>query len=109
MQLPVVLLRSCDIVDLVLTHVATPVFLILSPVSHHVDLRISGHPTTRHEVEQVAQRRIVYASVPTTLVSRLSLEASVDIELQYQRSVVRRAKGSGWGNHWVPEQVQIKT
>ena len=82
-------LGSCDVVDLLLAHVTTPVLLVSSPVSDHMPLRITGLPTTRHEGEQVVQRIIARLPVPTSLVSRLSLEPSVDIEVQYQRSVVR--------------------
>ena len=92
-------LGSCGVVDLLFTHITTPVLLVSSPVSQHVPLRITRLPTTRHEGEQVVQRIIARLPVPTSLVSRLSLEPSVDIEVQYQRSVVRRAKGSFWRNH----------
>ena len=109
MQPFVVRLGSCDVVDLLLAHVTTPVLLVSSPVSQHVPLRITRLPTTRHEGEQVVQRIIARLPVPTSLVSRLSLEPSVDIEVQYQRSVVRLAKGSFGGTIWVPEQVQTKT
>ena len=108
MQPVEVRLGSCSVVDLLLTHITTPVLLVSSPVSQHVPLRITRLPTTRHEGEQVVQR-IARPPVPTSLVSRLSLEPSVDIEVQYQRSVVRRAKGSFGGTIWVPEQVQTKT
>ena len=46
---------SCGVVDLLFTHITAPVLLILSPVSDHVALRLSGLPTTRHEGEQVMQ------------------------------------------------------
>ena len=88
MQPVEVRLGSCSVVDLLLTHITTPVLLVSSPVSQHVPLRITRLPTTRHEGEQVVQR-IARPPVPTSLVSRLSLEPSVDIEVQYQRSVVR--------------------
>ena len=53
-----VLLGSCGVVDLLLTHITTPVLLVSSPVSQHVPLRITRLPSTRHEGEQVVQRII---------------------------------------------------
>ena len=67
MQPVEVLLGSCGVVDLLLTHITTPVLLVSSPVSQHVPLRITRLPSTRHEGEQVVQRII---AVPCTNIAR---------------------------------------
>ena len=59
---------SCDVVDLLLAHVTTPVLLVSSPVSQHVPLRVTRLPTTRHEGEQVVQR--IIARPPCTNIAR---------------------------------------
>ena len=55
---------SCGVVDLLFTHIPTPVLLVLSPVSDHVTFRFSRRPTARHEGEQVMQTRMQIEPLP---------------------------------------------
>ena len=43
-------LKSCSSVDLGLSHVSSPVFLVASPVTYHVDL-VSRPPAPGDELE----------------------------------------------------------
>ena len=62
-------LKSCSSVDLGLSHVSSPVFLVAPPVAYHVDLG-ARLPSARDELEKVVQRKRVL-SVPAHFVALL--------------------------------------
>ena len=62
-------LKSCGGVDLGLSHVSSPVFLVAPPVAYHVDLG-ARLPSARDELEKVVQRKRVL-SVPAHFVALL--------------------------------------
>ena len=62
-------LKSCSSVDLGLSHVSSPVFLVAPPVSYHVDLG-ARLPSARDELEiGCAEKECL--SVPAHIVSLL--------------------------------------
>ena len=57
-------LKSCSSVDLGLSHVSSPVFLVAPPVAYHVDLG-ARLPSARDELEKVVQRKRVFVCTST--------------------------------------------
>ena len=57
-------LKSCGGVDLGLSHVSSPVFLVAPPVAYHVDLG-ARLPSARDELEKVVQRKKVFVCTST--------------------------------------------